>query len=170
MWVIAVIPFILQAVAMVLDEGYFHKKRTLPRWERIGHPIDTLSVLMCFLFAVMVPFSYSSLKIYLLLSAVSCILVTKDEFVHKQYCCAKENWLHALLFTLHPITLGLAGFIWPVSQGKPVVFWIQQWLREPQILRKLLLFQVGALSLFLMYQVIYWNVIWKEKNASEKNY
>lgn len=166
MWVIAIIPFILQAIAMVFDERYFHKKRTLPRWERIGHPIDTLSVLMCFLFTVIVPFSYSSLKIYLLLSAVSCILVTKDEFIHKQYCCAKENWLHALLFTLHPITLGLAGFIWPVSQGKPVVLWIQQWLTEPQALRNFLLFQVVALSLFLIYQVVYWNVIWKEKNAS----
>lgn len=168
MWVVAVIPFILQAVAMILDEGYFHIRRTLPRWERIGHPIDTLSVLVCFLFVLIVPFSSSSVKIYLFLAAISCILVTKDEFIHKQHCCAKENWLHALLFTLHPITLGLTGFIWPISQEKPVVLWMQQWLSEPEILRKCIVFQVAVLTLFLMYQVIFWNVIWKEKKCVGK--
>lgn len=163
MWLVAVIPFILQAVAILLDEGYFHIKRTLPRWERIGHPIDTLSVLICFSFALFSPFSFSTLKIYLLLAAISCVLVTKDEFVHKHHCCARENWLHALLFTLHPITLGLAGFIWPISQEKPVASWMQQWLSEPQILRKFLLFQVIILTLFLIYQVVFWNLVWKEK-------
>lgn len=169
MWVIAAIPFILQAIAMVFDEGYFHIRRTLPRWERIGHPIDTLSVLVCFLFVLVTPFSPSSLKIYLFLAGTSCILVTKDEFVHKHHCCAKENWLHALLFTLHPITLGLAGFIWPISQERPVALWMQQWLSEPEILRTFILLQVAVLTLFFSYQVIFWNIIWKAKNAPEKS-
>ncbi|MGL4540590.1 MAG: hypothetical protein ACRCU0_06415 [Candidatus Rhabdochlamydia sp.] len=168
MWIVAVIPFVLQAVAMAFDEGYFHIKRKLPRWERIGHPIDTLSVLICFSFVLLVPFSFSTLKTYLLLATISCILVTKDEFVHKHHCCAKENWLHALLFTLHPITLGLAGFIWPISQDKSVVNWMQQWLSEPQILRKLLLVQVTMLTLFLIYQVVFWNLVWKEKCIEEE--
>ena len=38
----------LQGLAMLVDELLFHRRRGLPRWERIGHPIDTLSVLACY--------------------------------------------------------------------------------------------------------------------------
>ena len=59
------IPFLLQMVIIGVDEWYFHLKRGLPKWERIGHPIDTLSVLACFAFVLFVPFSTLTLKIYI---------------------------------------------------------------------------------------------------------
>ena len=105
---------------MVFDEGYFHVRRGLPKWERIGHPIDTFSVFSAWVTSSLSPFQPKRSSSTSLLAAFSSILVTKDEFVHKDHCPASENWLHAILFTLHPITLTCAGFIWPVVQGVEV--------------------------------------------------
>ena len=163
MWILGVLPFALQAIGMVFDEGYFHIRRGLPLWERIGHPIDTLSVLVCMGFILFVPFSTTALVIYIALASFSSILVTKDEFVHKEHCPATENWLHAVLFTLHPITLTSAGFMWPVVQGVEVTPWIARWLNQPEALRLFLQMQFGTMALFLCYQILFWNVIWKNK-------
>ncbi len=163
MWILALIPFVIQAVSMVFDEGYFHIRRGLPLWERIGHPIDTLSVLICMGFVLFVPFSKGALILYLLLAIFSSLLVTKDEFVHKHHCPASENWLHAILFTLHPITLAAAGFMWPVIQGSEVSDWIAKWLNEKEKLHLFLEMQFGLMALFLLYQIFFWNVLWKNK-------
>jgi len=163
MWILAILPFALQALGMAFDEGYFHIRRGLPRWERIGHPIDTCSVLLCMGFLLFIPFSSLTLTIYIALAIFSSILVTKDEFVHKEYCPAWENWLHAVLFTLHPITLTCAGFMWPVVQDVEVTPWIARWLNHKEALRLFLQMQFGAMLFFLGYQIIFWNVIWKEK-------
>lgn len=163
MWILGILPFALQALCMVFDEGYFHVRRGLPKWERIGHPIDTSSVLVCMAFVIFVPFSKSMLTIYIILAAFSSILVTKDEFVHKHHCPASENWLHAVLFTLHPIALTCAGFIWPVVQGVEVTPWIARWLDNPEMLLAFLEMQFCMMVLFLFYQIIFWNFIWKDK-------
>jgi hypothetical protein len=163
MWILSVFPFALQAIGMVFDEGYFHIRRGLPKWERIGHPIDTFSVLLCMGFVLFVPFSKFTLICYIALASISSILVTKDEFVHKEHCPAMENWLHAVLFTLHPITLGFAGFMWPVVQGVEVAPWIAGWLDNKQALHLFLKMQFGAMLTFLLYQIVFWNVIWKDK-------
>ena len=42
------------------------------------------------------------------LAIFSCLLVTKDEFSHKQDCPAAEQWLHAILFGVN-LGLGAAG-------------------------------------------------------------
>ena len=163
MWVLSLLPFALQALAIAFDEGYFHVRRGLPKWERIGHPIDTLSVLLCMGFVLFVPFSSHALIYYCLLASFSTILVTKDEFVHKHHCPASENWLHAILFTLHPITLISAAFIWPVSQGAEVAPWIGRWLSAPEQLSLFLKMQFGTMTLFLIYQIVFWNIVWKDK-------
>ncbi len=100
---------------------------------------------------------------YISLSALSSILVTKDEFVHKEHCPASEHWLHALLFTLHPITLTCAGFMWPVVQGVEVTPWIANWLDNKKALLLFLQMQFGTMIFFLIYQLIFWNLIWKDK-------
>jgi hypothetical protein len=164
-WLI-VIPFIVQLIAMSVDEGYFHWKRGLPRWERIGHPIDTLSVLVCFLFVLFVPFSSGALKIFIGLGAVSSLLVTKDEFVHKHHCPASENWLHALLFINHPIILTATGLIWCAISSQATPQWIAGWLDQPQELRVFLVFQAIGSGIFMIYQIVYWNFIWKEKQKA----
>ena len=58
-------PFILQALLIFFDEGVFHLKRGLPKWERIGHPVDTLSVLACLVFVLLTPFSKAALWVYI---------------------------------------------------------------------------------------------------------
>ena len=163
MWKLSLLPFALQALCIAFDEGYFHYRRGLPKWERIGHPIDTFSVLICMAFVLFVPFSKTSLAIYIALAVFSSILVTKDEFVHKEHCPASENWLHAVLFTLHPITLISAGFIWPVVQGVEVTPWIAEWLSAKKELALFLKMQCASMALFMSYQIIFWNVIWKDK-------
>lgn len=163
MWVLSLVPFALQALAIAFDEGYFHYRRGLPKWERIGHPIDTGSVLLCLGYVLFVPFSKATLVLYILLASLSSILVTKDEFVHKEHCPAAENWLHALLFTLHPITLICAGFLWPVTQEVEVAPWIASWLSEKELLTLFLRGQFGVMTLFMIYQIVFWNWIWKDK-------
>jgi hypothetical protein len=163
MWLLALLPFGVQALAMVFDEGFFHVKRGLPKWERIGHPLDTLSVIVCMGFVLFVPFSANALYLYAGLAAFSSVLVTKDEFVHKHHCPSSEQWLHAILFTLHPITLITAGFIWPVVQGVEVAPWITEWLSEPTYLHVFLQGQWAIMTLFLFYQIVFWNFVWKDK-------
>ncbi len=128
---------------MAFDEIWFHQKRGLPRWERIGHPIDTLSFLACVAFVLLVPYSKNALWVYLGLAILSCLMVTKDEFVHKHHCPATEHWVHALLFVLHPIALASVGWIW---YAMPHFSFF-------------LIAQCFLLIFFMSYQIIYWNMI-----------
>ena len=41
------LPFALQGLAMGVDEFGFHRQRTLPRWEWLGHALDTSVFLAC---------------------------------------------------------------------------------------------------------------------------
>ena len=163
MWILALIPFWVQAMAIVFDEAYFHHKRGLPKWERIGHPLDTLSFLLCLMIAVWMPFSDFNLKVYIGAAIVSCLMVTKDEFVHTHHCPGAENWLHACLFILHPITLIAAGLMWPVAQNVDVPVWLSQWLDNPVAISCFLYVQVALIATFFFYQLIFWNFIWKER-------
>lgn len=134
-----VIPFILQGAAMFFDEFYFHRKRGLPRWERVGHPIDSFFVFICYLFIFLRPATESNMMIYIGLCAFSSLLVTKDEFIHTEKCEAAENWLHSLLFILHPVTFLAAGLIWR-DQLNPVFLAIQP----------------IVIFIFMLYQILYW--------------
>lgn len=144
------IPFCVQIFAMMFDEFYFHWKRGLPKWERIGHPLDTLSIVAAIGYIVVVPYSRSALLPYILLAILSCLLVTKDEWVHRKHCNGKEQWLHALLFLNHPLVLLAMGFLWQ-RQGSA---------------RSFLLIQFVMTILFCLYQIVYWNFIWKEKQPN----
>jgi len=157
------LPFVLQAIVILFDEFYFHVRRGLPTWEKIGHPVDTLSVIACFAFVVFAPFNPENLKIYCLLSIFSCLMVTKDEFVHKHFCPASENWLHALLFILHPICLASAGLIWPIIQSAPSPKWLVLVLDKPEFLSQFLMAQTVVMSLFCLYQIVYWNFLCKKQ-------
>ena len=131
---------------MVVDEFYFHKKRGLPRWERIGHPLDTLSVFLCLLVPATLSPTPGHLQLYFVLAAFSCLFVTKDEFVHGELCTAGENWLHALLYLFHPLCFIAAAMIW--RSGEHVGF---------------LQGQVVVIGVFMIYQIVYWNFLWKPR-------
>jgi hypothetical protein len=164
MWTLSLIPFVLQALAIGIDEVWFHRRRGLPRWERIGHPIDTLSVLLCLGYVLFVPYSKQAILPYALLAVFSSLMVTKDEFVHKEHCPASEQWLHAILFILHPIALLSAGLIWPASQGIETAAWISSWLAQKNFLHLFLVGEFFSMTLFMMYQIVYWNFLWAARD------
>ena len=154
------IPFALQALLMAVDEFYFHWQRKLPRWERIGHPLDTLTVLLCLGFLLFVRPSPLSTAIYALLCIFSCLFVTKDEWVHKQECPAGEQWLHALLFILHPLLFISAGLLWmALHSGLPNLFDL---IRYEGFERRFFISNLGLIFAFGLYQAIYWNLLWKK--------
>lgn len=134
------VPFILQAICMVVDEFYFHEKRGLLLWEKIGHPLDTLTVLGCYSYLI---FGSVELNIYLLLCGISCIFITKDEFVHTVECPAAENWLHAMLFLLHPLSFLSAYLLW--QQGDLAFLKIQ----------------TVVILIFMFYQTLRWSYPWR---------
>ena len=80
---------------------------------------------------------------YIALSALSCLVITKDEFVHIQLCGALESWLHAVLFVLHPIVLLCFGLAWT-------------WGANPWLFRA----QLGLTLAFASYQILYWRYAW----------
>ncbi len=140
-------PFAFQALAMFFDEFYFHRKRGLGLWEKIGHPLDTLTVIACYAFLYLNPYSINNALIYAGLSFFSCLFVTKDEFVHCELCEPLENWLHAVLFILHPICFLCAGLIWAFEGS--FQFFITG--------------QLIILILVTFYQIFYWSNPWKNK-------
>ena len=127
-----VLPLALQGIAMLVDEAWFHRRRGLPRWERIGHPLDTLTIIACLGWLL----AGGGLAGYVVLAIGSTLFVTKDEPVHARLCSGGEQWLHAVLFALHPVVL--AAFVM---------------LPEPLLVGELI-----VTSGFLVYQAVYWNV------------
>jgi hypothetical protein len=157
-------PFILQAVCIVFDEGYFHLKRGLPRFECIGHPLDTLTVIACLAFSLILPFSQVTFMGFIFLALFSCFFVTKDEFVHLKHCEAKEMWLHALLFINHPILLSSLIILWLHEQH--VISWFEL---DTRFISQFIMMQTVFASAFFLYQVIYWNFIRKPLETLNEN-
>jgi hypothetical protein len=133
-------PLALQASAMLADELVYHRRRGLPRWERIGHPLDTLTVVLAYGWVL----AGGGLVGYVALACFSCLFVTKDEPVHARECDAGEMWLHAVQFVLHPIAFLVFGLLW-AEGGHTIFLWL--WL--------------AVTALFGAYQTIYWNLVWK---------
>jgi hypothetical protein len=144
-------------IVIFLDEALFHVKRDLPKWERIGHPLDTLTVIACFAFAWWVPFDRSMIIWYIALALFSTLFVTKDEFVHNEHCPAAEQWLHAVLFVNHSVVLSVLGLIWPHLHGIQIF----TFLPEIHQLKFLIVSQLLGAVAFCSYQVVYWNFIRK---------
>ncbi len=153
------VPVALQMLCMALDEFYFHWQRELPRWERLGHPLDTLTVLVCYAWLLMVPPGALALGVYAGLCVFSCLFVTKDELVHRQHCQAGEHWLHAMLFILHPLSLLSAGLLWPAWHESTLSF-----IRYEGFERAFLLINALLTFGFGLYQLIYWNFVWPLSN------
>jgi 2-polyprenyl-6-hydroxyphenyl methylase / 3-demethylubiquinone-9 3-methyltransferase len=139
---IVIVPIVLQAAAMAVDEGWYHRRRELPRWERIGHPLDTLTIAGCLAWLVATrPTMPGAPAVYIGLAIASCVFVTKDEAVHARLCSAGEHWLHAMLFLLHPVVLAAYAALWWADACT--------WLGV----------QLALTLAFLAYQVIRWNFV-----------
>lgn len=138
--------FFAQGAALGADEFIFHRRRGLPRWERLGHPVDTFSVLLCLGATLILPVRQPWTGIYFGLALFSCLLVTKDEWVHTSLCPPAEHWLHALLFLLHPALLWAVYRLW--SDGEAFS-------------RQLLQGEAALCAVFMGYQILYWNFPWR---------
>src|SRR5690606_37188104 len=132
------LPFILQGLFMLTDEFHFHQRRGLPLWERIGHPLDTLSTLVALCIPAYLNHSSINTEIYIAFSVFSCIFITKDEFIHRDLCSRTEQWLHSILFILHPLTFIAAYYLWE-SNTAPIF----------------LKMQTIAIFGFMLYQIFY---------------
>lgn len=145
----AILLFSAQGLVLGVDEIVFHRARGLPRWERVGHPLDTLSVLLCLGVALLLPAQAPWKNIYFALALLSCLCVTKDEWVHQALCPPFEQWLHALLFLLHPVLLWTIYALWQSDQSH------SEWV---------LWMETSLAVLFLLYQTLYWNLPWRKKS------
>lgn len=157
-WLLLV-PLALQALAMSFDELYFHRRRGLGRWERIGHPLDTLTFLACIGFLFLFPPTTRAVMGYLGLAAFSCVFVTKDESVHAGSCSASEHWLHAVLFVLHPICLASLGLLWPSLHSRSEV------VEGSALVARALPGQLLMTSAFCLFQILYWNLPWARRTT-----
>ncbi|MEK2689705.1 hypothetical protein [Bdellovibrio sp. GT3] len=131
---------ILQGLLIFVDEVFYHHKRGLPRWERIGHPMDTATVILCLLFLSFAPKTETNEYIYYGLAIFSSVFITKDEWVHHKHCSAEEMWLHALLFVVHPLLLFSAISLWESHS------------------HFVLMMALGVV-VFFIYQIVFWNFI-----------
>ena len=138
---------VLQAVLMLVDEGYFHRRRGLGTFERYGHVVDSL----VFAAALFIPFFWApsrpAIAAYIVLAISSCLIITKDEWIHAEECGGTEQWCHSLLFILHGALLLSLGLLW--------VYEPSAW--------QLKFIPPGAL-LWAAYQHIYWNVYERSRN------
>jgi 2-polyprenyl-6-hydroxyphenyl methylase/3-demethylubiquinone-9 3-methyltransferase len=142
-------PVALQGAAMLVDEAVCHRRRGLPRWERIGHPLDTLTLVACLAWLLCIPPGRGALAVYVVLAIASTLFVTKDEPVHARLCGGGEQWLHAVLFALHPVVLAAAGLAWWAGGH-----------------RTLLAIQLVATAGFGVYQTVYWNFVRRDAPAA----
>ena len=108
------------------------------------------------------------LKLYIIFALISCLLVTKDEFVHTEHCEGAEHWLHALLFLNHPLLLASLAIIWPLlTEDDLPLFWMQL-MPNKTLFKQFILGQTLFVTVFLFYQIIFWNVVWKKDEPPVK--
>ncbi len=132
--------FAVHGALMFVDEFRFHRHRTMERWERIGHPLDTLTVIAPLAVAAFAAPGATVNAAFIALAVFSSIFITKDEWQHHEHCPAAEQWLHALLFVLHPVLLWFMFTMWQGGDSA------------------LPLVALVASCGMLLHQLVYWNV------------
>jgi hypothetical protein len=157
-----VAPLPIQGVAMLYDELHFHRARGLGRWERIGHPLDTVTMLACVAWALAVEPTPRAAGVYAALAIVSCLFVTKDEVVHARSCTAGEHWLHAILFLVHPVILVSLALLWLAAhRARPDGATLAWRLPDSVTALRILTWQFAGTAAFGLYQAAYWNLPWR---------
>lgn len=160
--IISLLVIIFHGLLILIDEFYFHHKRKLPKWERIGHPIDTFFFLGCFLITIFFPMTKSNVAIFFVLAILSSLIIIKDEYIHIKLCTIKEHYLHILLIIIHPLLLINVFLSWPSFTIS--YFSILDHFKS-SLLKNIIYLQFIFALLFLLYQIIYWNLIDKYKNS-----
>lgn len=146
--VLCMVPVALQLIGLLIDEVWCHRTRGLPHWERIGHPLDTLTVAVCLGWLIATtPAAPLALPIYLVLALFSTVFITKDHAVHAVMCGRFERSIHTVLFVLHPLVLTAFGVLWWYGHAG------------------LLFGQLSITIAVMAYQIIYWQFEGAERDA-----
>jgi hypothetical protein len=129
----------IQGMLLVYDELVLHRQRGLPRWERMGHPVDA------FCFSLPIGFAAcrgaeTSPNVYFGLSLLSSLVILKDEWVHVGRIGGLEATVHAALFVIHPVTLMTA---WELAKTGQTFGLLLAWV---------------ALLGVVLFQGVYWNL------------
>jgi len=136
-----------QALLMAVDEGIFHRRRGLDRFERWGHVADTALFALALAIPALWEPSRAALISYSSLGVASCLLITKDEWIHAAACNPIEQWCHAMLFILHGALIIVVGVLWSL---------------EPSA------WELKALPLTVLgwglYQYFYWNIYYVRRS------
>lgn len=156
---------LFHAFVLFVDEFYCHLKRGLPKWERIGHPIDTACFLICYILVIFFPMNDVVFFIFLINAVFSCFLIVKDEAVHLKYANSFEQYLHALLFVLHPVILCILFLSWGLFTKSEFLFFNYF---EFSLLKYVILTQFFLAIIFFWYQLIYWNFVIKDNAYDAK--
>ena len=151
------LPLVARSFASLVDEFYFHFARGLPRWEHLGHPLDTFSVLAPILWQGFSLPSQRNPTVYIVAAAFSCVFVIKDEFVHTDVCAPAQH-VHAVLCIVHPLAFAGLVLLWPLYHAPAgAIVGFEQF----RGLESALPIQSSILTLYMIYQAVYWNLIWK---------
>lgn len=130
-----------QAVLMLVDEGIFHHRRGLQKFERWGHVADTSLFFLAIAVPALLGPSRGTNVVFAVLALSSCLLITKDEWIHADACEPLEHWCHAMLFILHGALLTVIGILWNLQAD---------------------VWELKALPIAVffwgLYQHLYWNV------------
>ena len=88
----------LHAFFMIIDEFYFHMKRILPKWERIGHPLDTLFFLAWFVVVIFFSMTKMSIIFYIILLLLETL--SKDDLCIDVYftSCIINYFIFVVVF------------------------------------------------------------------------
>lgn len=109
------VPFFLQGALIATDEIYCHRRRGLSQLEKLSHVVDSSLLLITFVFALYVNPTANSEIQFFVLSAISTVAITKDEWIHARESDGLEQWLHAWLFIVHPLVLVSLWQVWHQS-------------------------------------------------------
>lgn len=142
----------VQALVMIFDEFFYHRRRGLEKFERWGHVADTTLFFAAITLPILlVPHAFN-IGVYIFFAASSAIITTKDEWIHARFCTGGEQWCHSILFLLHGAILVALGILWTIDPSSSVL--------------RLLPLPVG---LWGIYQFFYWNVLYDESKEKRRD-
>jgi hypothetical protein len=85
------------------------------------------------------------------------LFVIKDEFVHADVCAPAQH-VHAVLFVVHPLLFAVLALLRSLYHAPAGAI---AWLEQVRGRASALPIQAAFLTLYMIYQAVYWNLIWK---------
>ncbi|RHX93798.1 hypothetical protein DLM76_12420 [Leptospira yasudae] len=158
-------PFFFGLVLAAIDEFYFHWKRGLPTWERIGHSIDIVFTIIPYSILIFFEYDQTNLLVYVIFALISCMTVVKDVWVHNRECEASEEFIHGLMSMLHPILLLIPALLWPSFHGGQSSILLS---KDATMFKFFFTAIYIGSFVWLAYNFIFWNMIDKGRRISKK--